>query len=86
MSKLIILAEILMKELEHLSPKLTICETGSIYVKLIGKIKQIRIANHKGRKTSRNCWELRSDAMTTRKNLTRIYNINSLYQLISDLK
>ena len=85
MSNLNLLAKILLKELSHLSPKLTTCETGSIYIKLTGKVKQLRISNHSGRKTSRNSWELRSDAMTTRKNGTRIYNVNAVNQLIADL-
>ena len=85
MTKLTSLAKTLLKELSHLSPRLTVCGTGSVYIKLTGNVKQLRLSNHAGRKTSRNSWEVRTDAMTTRKNNTRIYNVNAVSQLIADL-
>jgi hypothetical protein len=61
--------------------------TGSVYISFTGtKVKQIRIANHAGHKSSRNCWELRTDAMTSRKGGNRVYNFRAVNQLIKDFK
>jgi hypothetical protein len=86
MSKLLKLATRFAEAVPHLNPVIKVVDTGSVYVKLSGKVKQVRVSDHTGRKTSRNSWELRTDAMTTRKNMTRIYNANAFNLIIKDIK
>ncbi len=77
----------IMRALKMFSPELVTASTGSVYIKFTGsKVKQIRIANHPGQKTSRNCWELRSDAGNQRRKDGRIYNFRSVDLLIADFK
>ena len=65
----------------------TASSSGSVYMHFVGsKVKQIRIANHKGHKLKRNVWEVRSDAMTSRSQFNRVYNVNAVNQLIRDFK
>lgn len=69
------------------NPAVKASPSGSVYIKLTGsKVKQIRVANHPGRKTSRNCWELRSDVQNQRRKDGRIYNFKSVNALINDIK
>lgn len=81
-------AAIIVKALDRFNPIVTVAKSGSIYITLSGsKVKQIRLANHNGHNLKRNVWQLRSDAMTTRKNpQNRIYNISAINQLIKDIK
>jgi len=73
-------------QIKCLDPVIKVSNTGSVYVKLSNcKIKQVRISNHPGRKTGVNSWELRSDAVTGRYKSGRIYNVNAINQLASDL-
>tara|TARA_Y100000310_G_scaffold204539_1_gene204775 strand:- start:146 stop:400 length:255 start_codon:yes stop_codon:yes gene_type:complete len=81
------LADKLMNELKVFEPSMVTAPTGSIYIQFANsKIKQVRIANHPGRKTSRNCWELRSDSCSIRKPSGRIYNARDIANLIKDFK
>ncbi len=73
--------------LKSYNPVVKSSVTGSVYIKLSNsKVKQIRIANHPGRKTSKNCWELRSDVQNQRRKGGRIYNFKSINMLIADFK
>jgi hypothetical protein len=56
--------------------------TTSVYIRLENsKIKQIRVSDHNGRKTSRNCLEVRTDATTSRKN--QIYGVLDIKHAVS---
>lgn len=57
----------------------------SIYVKLTdcGRVKQIRISDHEGHKTSRNCWEIRKDRPTQR--IKKIFAFNDVSTAIGML-
>ena len=73
--------------LKKYKPELKRSASGSVYIKLSGsKVKQIRVSNHPGRKTSRNCWEIRSDVQNQRRSDGRIYNFRSVNMLIADFK
>ena len=73
--------------LKKYKPELKRSTSGSVYIKFSGsKVKQIRVANHPGRKTSRNCWEVRSDVQNQRRSDGRIYNFRSVDMLIADFK
>lgn len=87
-SNVIRYVEKLMSALGHLQPELTVSDSGSFYISLIGsKVRQIRVSNHSGHKLKRNVWELRSDAMTSRKKpFNRVYNIKDINVLISELR
>jgi hypothetical protein len=75
----------ILKALKQYQPEVRQAGTGTFYIKFTGsKVKQIRIANHPGQKTSRNCWELRSDSQNQRRKDGRIYNFRSVDQLIAD--
>jgi RNase P/RNase MRP subunit p29 len=53
----------------------------SIYIMIEGvKVKQIRVSNHNGHKSKRNCLQFRTDAMTSEKN--GVYNMSSINRLI----
>jgi len=80
--------ELILKGLSQFNPVVVTASTGSIYISFEGsKVREIRIANHKGHKAKRNVWELRTDAMTCRgKNNNRTYNVNSINSLIADFK
>ncbi len=82
------LTEQLVQGLSEFNPVVTLAPTGSVYVKFTGsKVKEVRISNHKGHKLSRNTWELRSDAMTSRKNpANRVYNSRDVKSLIKDFR
>ena len=60
----------------------TICDSGtSVYIRIENsKVKQIRVSNHNGHKSSGNCLEFRTDAMTSEKN--GVYNMSSIDRLI----
>ena len=80
--------EKIMQSLSIFSPKLHQAPTGSVYISFTGsKVREIRISNHTGQKLKPNVWQLRSDAMTSRKNpKNRVYNTKDVNQLISDFK
>jgi hypothetical protein len=79
------LLSILVRELSAHKFRILTPDSGSIYMIFEGtKVKQVRISNHKGRKPKRNCWELRTDASTSRKGSNRIYSAGSFQQLIND--
>lgn len=72
----------IVKQLQGYSPNV-VDSKSSIYIRLSNsKIKQIRVSDHNGRKTSRNCIEVRTDAMTSRKTryIARL-TLNMLYHL-----
>ena len=75
-------------ELTEFKPVVNIASSGSIYISFTGsKVREVRIADHAGHKLKRNVWELRSDAMTSRKNPSnRVYNFSAISQLIRDFK
>jgi hypothetical protein len=71
------------------SPTVHKSTSGSVYISFTdSKVKTIRFANHTGHKLKRNEWEVRTDVMTSRskKNNNRIYNVNSINQLLKDFK
>lgn len=77
----------ILSALKQYKPEVRTSGTGSVYIKFTGsKVKQIRVANHPGRKTSRNCWEVRSDVQNQRRSDGRIYNFRSVDMLIADFK
>lgn len=81
------LVELVVSELKQFNPVVHEASSGSFYVSFTGsKIREIRIGNHSGHKLKRNVWELRSDAMTSRGQFNRVYNINAVNQLIKDFK
>ncbi len=81
------LADKIITELSQFNPVIKKASTGSIYIAFNGsKIREVRIANHPGHKLKRNVWELRSDAMSKRDRFNRVYNSNSVAQLIKDFK
>ncbi len=57
----------------------------STYVKLsnCGRVKQIRISDHEGHKSSRNCWELRKDRSTQR--VKKIFAFNDVRLMVDML-
>lgn len=75
-------------ELAEFSPVFSKSKTGSVYVSFSNStIKGVRISDHNGHKLKQNVWQLRSDAMTSRKNpKNRVYNVKDLSLLISDFK
>ena len=76
-----------MRELSAFNPIAVQAGTGSIYISFDGiKIKQIRIANHNGRKVGGHRWEVRTDASNKRLPKHRIYNSNSVMRMCSDFK
>lgn len=80
------IAKKLSKALQQFNPEIKTSSSGSIYIKLSGcKVKQIRVANHPGRKTGASSWELRSDAVTGRYRTGRVYSINAVNLLIADI-
>ena len=63
-----------------------VCHTDrSIYVRLsdCGRVKQIRISDHEGHKSSRNCWELRKDRSTQR--VKKIFAFNDIRLMVDML-
>jgi hypothetical protein len=56
----------------------------SIYIHFDNcNVKQIRVSNHNGRKTSGKCFELRTDAMNNLKaGIFNFKNVNNLVSLI----
>ena len=77
----------IVKALSNYSPSVITASTGSVYIMLTGsKVRQIRVANHAGQKSKRNCWELRSDVGTKRYGSVRIYGASAINQLIGDFK
>jgi hypothetical protein len=78
----------LIRELERFCPQVYRAESGSVYIRFSGsRVREIRIADHKGHRLSRNVWELRSDAMTSRKNpANRVYNHRDVKALIKDFR
>lgn len=76
-----------MTELSAFNPVVAQADTGSIYVSFDGiKVKQIRIANHNGRKVGGHHWEVRTDASNKRLPKHRIYNSKSIMKMCSDFK
>ena len=78
--KLLALSKLITSKLTGIA--FTICDSGSsVYIKIENSnIKQIRISNHNGHKSSKNCLEFRTDAMTSEKN--GVYNTSSINRLI----
>jgi hypothetical protein len=85
--------------IENLHKKLSIyyvtkhvADTGSAYFRFpFPKPKQkvvlIRVGNHNANSNRPNVWQVRSDCMTKRyKNGHRIYNVNSVDQMLIDLE
>lgn len=81
-------ANMLASALGRFYPEIKIASSGSVYIYLSNsKVKCVRVANHNGRSIKPNVWELRTDAMTSRKNpKNRIYNIKAVNSLIMDIK
>ena len=80
------LVYLVVEGLAKFNPVVKVACTGSVYIKLTGtKVKEIRVANHNGRKISKNVWQLRTDAMTHRYKFNRIYNVKDINQMISDI-
>jgi len=57
---------------------------ASIYIRFKNcSVKQVRVSNHNGRKTSGKCLELRTDAMNNLKaGIFNFKNVNNLVSLI----
>ena len=81
------LSDKIIAALSSFNPVVHVANSGSIYISFTGsKVREVRLGNHSGHKLKRNVWELRSDAMTIRGKFNRIYNVNSIDQLIKDFK
>ena len=80
--------ELILKSLSEFSPVVHEAKSGSVYISFTGsKVREIRISNHSGHKLKPNVWQLRSDAMTSRKQpKNRIYNTKDINQMIKDFK
>ena len=80
--------ELIVNSLSQFSPVVHKADSGSVYISFTGsKVREIRISNHTGHKLKPNVWQLRSDAMTSRKNpKNRVYNTKDINQMIKDFK
>lgn len=80
--------ELIVNSLSQFSPVVHKADSGSVYISFTdSKVREIRISNHTGHKLKPNVWQLRPDAMTSRKNpKNRVYNTKDINQMIKDFK
>lgn len=82
------MVNLIVSKLSQFNPQVYTAPTGSVYISFSGsKVREIRISDHSGQKLKRNVWQLRTDAMTSRKNPSnRVYNVKDVDNMIKDFK